>query len=267
MNALLRWRAGTECSGERVRCHHCGAVTGQHVQIGRAGRGGDAAHALVMLRDSDMRLMHSLRHGCDCDVAAVKRILQALLDAARAAAARDATVAQKKGVAHRKRSRAAKAVATAPECTPKAKRKRRAQLAAEPANVENGELQPTAAGARPCAPCKPVAARAKCAPAARKAAAQSTAGAGSSDSESDADTSGSDDELVAPRPMGAFFGAAGPLPPDAGIVGGWSCSYFCTCQQVPNVRHMGASHASFAVSTHSCCLRPAGTSCSIECRL
>lgn len=64
------------------------------MQVGRAGRGGGSGSALVLVRESDMRLLHSLKHSCDCDAVAVKRILQALLDAAHAAMAHDAKALQ-----------------------------------------------------------------------------------------------------------------------------------------------------------------------------
>lgn len=216
-----------------------GAMVGQRVQVGRAGRSGDAAHALVMLRDADMRLMHSLKHGCDCDTVAVKRILQALLDAARAAAARDVAAAQKKAAAHRKRARVANA-GKAPKSAPKAKRKRRLKVTA-PADVEVGEPEPASARVRPRATGKAVAARGKRAPPAQKAAADSTDVAASSDSESDADTSGSDDEPSAPRPTGAsHLCAAGPCAgPIASFTGSGSSDPSAACV---NKYHMHVTH-------------------------
>jgi len=72
---------------------------------------------LVLLRDADMRVMHSLKHSCDCDALAVKRILQALLDAARAAMAHDAGVNQKKG-------RVAKCIGAVPKPVRQAKQRK-----------------------------------------------------------------------------------------------------------------------------------------------
>lgn len=81
----------------------------------------------MLLRDADMRVMHSLKHSCDCDALAVKRILQALLDAARAAMAHDAGVNQKKGRGKRVRAVGASDKGNAAETA--AKRKRPAKVA------------------------------------------------------------------------------------------------------------------------------------------
>lgn len=174
-------------------------------QIGRAGRGGDAANALVLLRDADMRLMHSLKHSCDCDAVSVKRILQALLDAAHTAAARDAAAEAKQvaaSVPRRKRARAAGTGAAAAKATPAAKRKRRAKVTE--ANLEDEEPQHAGGGVRARKP--PGRGRTQ---AADTAAPESSDG---SDSESDGDSSDCDEEYAAPRRTGVQTCSVVSLP-------------------------------------------------------
>lgn len=98
------------------------------MQIGRAGRGSGGASALVLLRDADMLTMHSLKHSCDCDAVATKRILEAVLGAAHAASAREASAGQKKRqTARSKRARTTDAAGKAAK--PAAKRKRPSKAA------------------------------------------------------------------------------------------------------------------------------------------
>lgn len=59
--------------------------SGQHavrLQIGRAGRAGQPSSALVILRDADLQLLHSLKHSSDCDLRAVRHVLRSVLAAA-----------------------------------------------------------------------------------------------------------------------------------------------------------------------------------------
>jgi hypothetical protein len=50
------------------------------VQIGRAGREGQRAVAMVMLRDYDFQLMHSLKHSTGADFSSVQRFLDLLFE-------------------------------------------------------------------------------------------------------------------------------------------------------------------------------------------
>jgi hypothetical protein len=56
------------------------------VQIGRAGRKGQRAAAVVMLRDYDLHLMHSLKHSAGADLSGVRRVLDLLFERFAAAA-------------------------------------------------------------------------------------------------------------------------------------------------------------------------------------
>lgn len=70
-------QGSVRCSGQ-IRVGAC------WLQIGRAGRAGQPASALVLLRDADFHLLHSLKHTSDCDLRAVRHVLRVVLAAATA---------------------------------------------------------------------------------------------------------------------------------------------------------------------------------------
>lgn len=82
------------------------------LQIGRAGRAGQPANALVLLRDADLHLLHSLKHSSDCDLRAVRHVLRAVLTAA-TSKVEITTAAKKKAATKAKvtKAKAAKAAA------------------------------------------------------------------------------------------------------------------------------------------------------------
>eukprot|EP00892_Ulva_mutabilis_P003964 jgi/Ulvmu1/193/UM001_0197.1 len=124
---------GLDCSRVDGVLHHSLPPSMEEYvqQIGRAGRGCGSANALVLLRDADLLLMHSLKHSCDCDAVAVKRILEALVDAARTASAREAAAGLKKKKPRAGRAKRTRGVETADKpakAGPRAKRSRPAKV-------------------------------------------------------------------------------------------------------------------------------------------
>ena len=103
------------------------------MQIGRAGREGQSATALVMLRDHDFHLMHSLKHTAGADVSGVRRLLELVFeqalnthDASNAAKGDDTPLKRKASKRRRKVKNAApEKPAAAAACSKPASGKRR----------------------------------------------------------------------------------------------------------------------------------------------